>query len=229
GRTPLHSLELNAVCLPHDQAVALESDKTNNPLKDPRVDLSSLKRLKIFGNTLHKPVCDTDLQLMARTATNLECLDITNLSTITVAGMLALVKASRETLQVLEHSPRSDDGFYHPHPGRLETGEHICELLASLPRMRDLSISVPSMCSDLFTNHEVKWTGELQVRATDLCGCTTGTKAEKLQSILNALRDIIAAKRRMHHELSAQLFFAGCIFEPEKKLVHGDFALAELG
>ncbi|KAK0864061.1 hypothetical protein LTR87_015935 [Friedmanniomyces endolithicus] len=229
GRTPLHSLELNAVCLPHDQAVALESDKTNNPLKDPRVDLSSLKRLKIFGNTLHKPVCDTDLQLMARTATNLECLDITNLSTITVAGMLALVKASRETLQVLEHSPRSDDGFYHPHPGRLETGEHICELLASLPRMRDLSISVPSMCSDLFTNHDVKWTGELQVRATDLCGCTTGTKAEKLQSILNALRDIIAAKRRMHHELSAQLFFAGCIFEPEKKLVHGDFALAELG
>ena len=232
GRTPLHSLELKAVCLPRDQAEALETDRTVNPLKDPRVDFSSLKRLKIFGNTLHKPVCDVDLRLIARTATNLECLDITNLSTITVAGMLALVKASRETLQVLEHSPRSDDGFYHPHPGRLETGEHICELLASLPQLRDLSISVPSMCADLFANHEVKWAGELQVRATDMCQCgkdgSTDSKADKLQATLNAVRELIIAKRRVRHEVSAQLFFAGCIFEPEKRLVHGDFALAEV-
>jgi len=232
GRSPLHSLELTAVCLPRDQALALEADITVNPLKDPRVDFGSLKRLKIFGNTLHKPVCDVDLQLIARTATNLECLDITNLSTITVAGMLALVKASRETLQVLEHSPRSDDGFYHPHPGRLETGEHICELLAGLPRMRDLSISVPSMCAALFAIHEVNWTGELQIRATELCDCgkRTGadTRADKLRATLDAARSLIAAKRRVRHELSAQLFFAGCIFEPEKKLVHGDFALAEI-
>ncbi|KAK3659452.1 hypothetical protein LTR56_001342 [Elasticomyces elasticus] len=228
GRTPLHSLELNAVCLSKDQATALEVDTTSNPLKDPRVDFSSLKRLKIFGNTLHKPVCDTDLKLIARTATKLECLDITNLSTITVAGMLALVKASSETLQVLEHSPRSDDGFYHPHPGRLETGEHICELLANLPQMRDLSISVPNMCADLFSNHEVKWAGELQVRATDLCNCKKGTEGEKLQAALSAARTLMAAKRRMHHELSTEVFFAGCIFEPEKRLVHGDFAIAEL-
>ncbi|KAK3072622.1 hypothetical protein LTR53_006486 [Teratosphaeriaceae sp. CCFEE 6253] len=232
GRVPLHSLELKAVCLPRDQAQALEADKTPNPLKDPRVDFSSLKRLKIFGNTLHKPVCDVDLQLIARTATNLECLDITNLSTVTVAGMLALVRASRETLRVLEHSPRSDDGFYHPHPGRLETGEHICDLLASLPQMRDLSISVPSMCASLFANHEVKWAGELQVRATDLCDCsrhhTPATKADQLKATLDAVRSLIAAKRRVRHDLAAQLFFAGCIFEPAKGLVHGDFALAEI-
>jgi len=231
---PLHSLELQAVCLPPDQAEALEVDDTPSPLGDARVDFSALKRLKIFGNTLHKPVCDEDLEVIARTATNLECLDITNLSTISVAGMLALVKASYNTLQVLEHSPRSDDGFYHPFPGQLQTGEHICELLASLPRMRDLSISVPYVCSALFANPEITWSGELQVRATDICDCSTHTgpftRAEKLGAVLEAARGLISARRRTHNELAAELFFAGCIFQPEKgkKLVHGDFALAEI-
>lgn len=228
----LHSLELQAVCLPKDQADALEQDDSPNALADPRVDFSALKRLKVFGNTLHKPVCDEDLQLIARTATNLEALDFTNLSTISVAGMLALVKASHDTLQVLEHSPRSDDGFYHPYPGHLETNEHICELLTSLPKMRDLSISVPYMCADLFGNHEVQWEGECQVRATDLCGCDSNTspsvRAAKLRKVFAAARELIAARQRVHHKLSIELFFAGCIFEPEKNLVHGDFVLAEV-
>ncbi|KAI6797958.1 hypothetical protein KC361_g3582 [Hortaea werneckii] len=229
---PLHSLEFQAVCLPRDQALALENDDTPSPLDDPRVDFSALKRLKIFGNTLHKPVSDVDLDLISRTATNLECLDITNLSTISVAGMLSLVRASYNTLQVLEHSPRSDDGFYHPFPGQLETGEHICELLAGLPQMRDLSISVPYMCADLFRNHETRLRGELQVRATDICGCSTTTgpsmRAEKLAAVTDAVRELIHARRRTRHELSAELFFAGCIFQPEKRLVHGDFTLPEI-
>ncbi|KAK4499527.1 hypothetical protein PRZ48_010043 [Zasmidium cellare] len=228
----LHSLELQAVCLPKDQADALESDNSPNALADSRVNFSALKRLKVFGNTLHKPVCDEDLQLVARTATNLEAIDFTNLSTISVAGMLALVKASHATLQVLEHSPRSDDGFYHPYPGHLQTNEHICELLTSLPKMRDLSISVPYMCADLFSNPEVQWNGECQVRATDLCGCDSNTpagiRATKLRKVFAAARDLISARQRVHHKLSVELFFAGCIFEPEKNLVHGDFVLAEI-
>ena len=227
---PLHSLELTAVCLPSEQATALVEDQTPSPLEDSRVDFSSLKRLKVFGNTLHKPICDSDLDLVARTATNLEILDFTNLSTISVAGMLALVKASRKTLQVLEHSPRSDDGFYHPFPGHID--EHVCELIAGLPQMRDLSMSVPYMCADLFSNHEVKWQGECQVRTTDICHCGEGTgthsRTEKLRDTFNAARDLIAARRRMGHKLSIEIFFAGCIFEPEKKLVHGDFTLAEI-
>lgn len=227
---PLHSLELQALCLPHDQAAALDDDKTPSPLVDSTVNFSALKRLKIFGNTLHKPVSDHDLNAIARTATTLECLDITNISTVSVAGTLALVKASRNTLQVLEHSPRSDDGFYHAFPGQLQTGEHICELLANLPQMRDMSISIPHMCADLFANHEVKWAGELQVRATDICECSfrsgSASRVEKLEAVLSAARALINARRRMHHELAVELFFAGAIFQPEKKLVHGDFTLA---
>lgn len=228
----LHSLELQAVCLPKEQAEALEKDTSPNALEDPRVDFSALRRLKIFGNTLHKPICDTDLELIAQTATNLEVLDITNLSTISVAGMLALVKASHDTLQVLEHSPRSDDGFYHPYPGMLPSNEHICALLVSLPEMRDLSISVPYMCSDLFSNMEVQWEGECQVRATDLCGCDSNTSGEeraiKLRKVCSAARNLIQHRTRLGHKLSIELFFAGCIFEPEKNLVHGDFVLSEI-
>lgn len=227
----LHSLELQAVCLSKHRAEALEAEESPaNALEDPRVDFSGLKRLKIFGNTLTKPICDADLELIAQTATNLEVLDITNLSTISVAGMLALVKASASTLQVLEHSPRSDDGFYHPYPGHLSTDEHICSLLTSLPRMRDLSISIPHMCADLFSNLEVKWEGECQVRATDLC-CKSTSRADRaiqLRRLFTSARELIASRNRLGHRLSIEIFFAGCIFEPEKKLVHGDFVMAEI-
>lgn len=229
---PLYSLEIQGICLPMDQAKALEDDESPNPLEDPRVDFSALRRLKIFGNTLHKPVSDSDLAIIARTATNLECLDLTNISTVSVAGLLNLVKASRETLQVLEHSPRSSDGFFHPYPGRLESGEHICELLASLPKMRDLSVSIPTMCPKLFENHNVSWTGECQVRFTDICSCNPETppnkRADMLAEITDSARSLIDARARVRHKLSIELFFVGCIFEPEKRQVHGDFSLAEI-
>jgi hypothetical protein len=230
---PLHSLEFQATCLDQFLRKDLEEDKTPCPLKDPRIDFRSLKRLKFFGNTLHKPIEDADLELIARTATNLECLDFTNLSTVSVAGMLALVKASHKTLQVLEHSPRSDDGFYHPFPGNLETDEHVCDLLTSLPAMRDLSLSIPFMCASLFAKHEqVKWAGDLQVRFTDLCGCTSETnsitRAQKLSEVLRGAHTMIANKRRLRQTFNVELFFAGCIFVPGDGLVHGDFAMAQI-
>jgi hypothetical protein len=232
--SPLQSLELQAVCLPADQAKALEQDcKTNpNPLLDPRVSFAKLQRLKIFGNTLHNPISDADISLIARTATSLTALDITNLSTVSVAAVLELVHASRKTLQVLEHSPRSDDGFYHPYPGAIPDSTHICSLLTSLPKLRDLSISVPTLCPDLFSNFDVNWEGEFQVRATDLCGChpktSTHTRTTLLSNTLSAARDLIAARARLQRRLSIEIFFNGCIFEPGKKLVHGDFVLAEV-
>jgi hypothetical protein len=229
---PLYSLEIQGICLPSEQAKQLENDCSPNPLEDSRVDFSGLRRLKIFGNTLHKPVSDEDLTMIAKTATNLECLDLTNISTVSVAGLLNLVKASRFTLEVLEHSPRSSDGFYHPYPGNLSNGEHICELLTSLPRMRDISISIPTMCPSLFANHNVPWTGDGQIRFTDICGLNPSTppavRAEQLSHVLQAARSLIAARSRVRHSLRMELFFAGCIFEPEKRLVHGDFSLAEL-
>ncbi len=227
---PLHSLELTAVCLPRDQAKDLEDDRTPNPLEHPAVNFSALKRLKIFGNTLHKPICDDDLELIARSATGLECLDLTNLSTISVAGMLALVRASARTLRVLSTHHDPTMAFTHPFPGHID--QHVCELMSRLPQMRDLSLSLPYMCSRFFANSEAKWSGECQVRTTDICQCSTSTgihkRIDKLRETFNAARELIAYRRRMGYSLSIEIFFAGCIFEPEKRLVHGDFSLAEI-
>ena len=228
--SPLQSLEIKAVSLREMREEKIDDKELTDPLEYRSVDFSALRRLKIFGNTAQKPITDHDLELIARTATGLKCLDFTNISTISVAGMLALVKASRETLEVLEHSPRSNNGFYHPLPGHID--EHICDLIAGLPKMRDLSMSVPSMCADLFANHEVKWKGECQVRTLDICDCDARSgihnQVKKLRETLDAARALMVARRRLGHQLNIEIFFAGCIFYPEERLVHGDFTLAEI-
>ncbi|KAF1817969.1 uncharacterized protein K489DRAFT_391439 [Dissoconium aciculare CBS 342.82] len=232
--SPLHSLELQSVCLRAYKAEALEQETAEiSPLEDPMVDFSQLKRLKIFGNTLTKPINDQDLALIARTATGLESIDISNNSTTTLAGLLTLANASRSTLQVLEHSPRSSDGFFHPHPGNLPADQHLCATISSLPRMRDLSLSVPYLCHEFFTNTNVAWTGECQVRTSNLCSCAEGPagsapRAAELRRILSSARTLIAERARLRGRLSLELFFDHCIFDPEKRVVHGDFVLAQI-
>lgn len=253
---PLQSLELQAVCLAEAQENEYVNSTLTQPLLNPVVDFSHLKRLKFFGNTTFLPVCDADLFAMARTATNLEEVHIINMSTITIASVMALVKASRSTLRVLEHSPRSQDGFRHPHPGVLEPGEHICDVLTSCPRLKDVSISVPSVCSALFSNDEVRWQGECQVRALSLCGTddamggrssTNATPSRRQQqsrtadfrtaqtaklnalgSLLDSARTLIASRARQRKHLDIELFFADCIFDPRDCVVHGDLAGARV-
>ncbi|TKA61571.1 hypothetical protein B0A49_09483 [Cryomyces minteri] len=238
--TPLQSLELLAVDLPEVQAKDPANRVDLRPLDHRRVDFSKLRRLKVFGNTTFMPVCDQDLQAIARTATSLEELHITGLSTVSIEGVMALVKASQKTLKVLEHSPRSDDGFYHPHPGTLPSTEHLCDVLTACPKLKDLSISVPSMCPDLFSNDSVRWEGECQVRAARLCDkATTSSHATKknghekgdllvLQETLARARTLIRNRRLMRAELDIELFFLDCIFEPRLQAVHGDVSLAEI-
>jgi len=235
------------VTLARVQAAALldACEQRPNPLKDDRVSFGALRRLKFFGNTVHAPVEDADVHLIARSATGLRVLDITNLSTISVAGMMALVQASRKTLQVLEHSPRSDDGFFHPFPGSLDSIDadpdspgtsgvaHICALLPALPSLQNISVSVPAVCAGFFRDAEtIQWDGECQVRAADLCSCTASpvqaptspsVRSAQIQALLTAARQLMTARARVHCSLSIEFFFAGCIFEPGKKRVHGAF------
>jgi len=225
---PVRSLELQAVCLPDvltsDSRVA--SDR--KALQDPRVDFGQLKRLKIFGNTTFMPINDDDLADIACTANGLEEFHLTCLSTVSIKGVMDIVKASQSTIRVLEHSPRSDDGFFHPDPGSLNTDEHICEILVDCPKLKDLSISVPTMCSHLFSNEDVLWQGECQVRAMNLCGGSGDTKIQKLRKLLDSARNLITSQRRQHKDLDIELFFADCIFDPRDCVVHGYFELVEI-
>lgn len=157
-----------------------------------------------------------------------------------------MIKSSRSTLRVLEHSPRGDEGFSHPHPGSISTSEHLCTLLTSCPCLRDLSISMPTMCPQLFSNHKVRWSGECQVRATHLCShytpisnqpakkerpstnslASNNELAHTLSKVLSAARSLCETVQPGH--LSVELFFAGCVFDPVPGRVHGAFGWSSL-
>lgn len=229
---PLKSLELLSV----DPTSRQASDKSNQVDLQPlqSINFSQLRRLKIFGDTTFMPITDSDLFAVARTATQLEEFHLTSISTISINGVMAVFKASRSTLRVLEHSPRSQDGFWHPHPGSPSDSEHLCELLRSSPKLKTLSVSLPSVCSDLFSNENDKFEGNLQVRALHLCGHELGRSTSEatdvLQKLLRQARRLVRrrADSVIPEEMYVELFFAGCIFEPSFESVHGDFSLAQL-
>lgn len=229
---PLESLELLCVDPTSQQAADKDNQIDLEPLQS--VNFSQLRRLKIFGDTTFMPITDNDLFAIARTSTKLEEFHLTCISSITIDGVMAVVKASRSTLRVLEHSPRSQDGFWHPHPGSPSDSEHLCETFRSCPKLETLSISLPSVCADLFSNEEVKFAGDLQVRALHLCGHedhrSVNEATEALRKLLQQSRALIRrrAESVIPRELYIELFFNDCIFEPGFGSVHGDFALAQV-
>lgn len=229
---PLQSLELQCVDPTSQQAADKDNQIDLEPLQS--ANFSQLRRLKIFGDTSFMPITDDDLFAIARTATQLEEFHLTCNSSITIDGVMGIVKASRKTLRVLEHSPRSQDGFWHSHPGSPSDCEHLCETFRNCPKLETLSISLPSVCADLFSNESVKFAGDLQVRALHLCehehGRSTQEAADALQKLLQQARKLIhhRASGTLPRELYIELFFAGCIFEPGFEAVHGDFSLAHI-
>jgi hypothetical protein len=121
----------------------------------------------------------------------------------------------------------------HPDPGSLSENEHICEILTSCPKLEDLSISVPSMCTDLFANSSVRWKGECQVRALTICGHEdrkSFESADALKAVLKQSRQLISKRARGYfpEKLTIELFFAEFIFDPHVEAVHGDFSFAEM-
>lgn len=229
---PLESLELQCVDPTSQQAADKDNQVDLEPLQS--ANFSQLRRLKIFGDTTFMPITDRDLFAIARTATQLEEFHLTCNSSITIEGVMAIVKASRKTLRVLEHSPRSQDGFWHPHPGSPSDCEHLCETFRNCPKLETLSISLPSVCADLFSNENVRFAGDLQVRALHLCehehGRSTQEATDALQKLLHQARSLIQHRARgtLPRELYIELFFANCIFEPATNAVHGDFSLSQI-
>lgn len=230
--TPLRALEFLAEDMNSQQTRERGNDVDLQPLLSPLVDFSNLRKLKIFGDTTFMPITDTDLMAIAKTATQLEEFYLTCLSTISIDGVMAIVKSSQKTLRVLEHAPRSNEGFWHPHPGH--HNQHVCEILVNCPRLKTVSLSMPSMCPALFSNPDVLWEGDFQVRSTRICGYEDCPRSfgshDMFQKVLSQARKLSKAKRRgsIPRDLAIELFFADFIFEPHLSLVHGDFQLAEL-
>jgi hypothetical protein len=225
----LESLELQCV-EPTSQQIA---EKTNwvdlDPL--PSVDFSGLRRLKVFGNTTYMPVTDNDIIAIASTAIGLEEFHLTCNASTTIDSVVAVAEAAPKTLRVLEHSPRSRDGFWHPHPGSPHGGgQHYCAMFRNISRLGTLSVSLPTVCADFFSDESSRLSGTLQVRAFHICEheshrWTTGT-TEALRELLYHARGLIerCSRGATTGDLYVELFFAGFIFEPGAQSVHGDFS-----
>ena len=237
----LTSLELLAVplkgqvcAMPNmhiDSEVLLGQD--SSPL-----DFRNLRRLKIFGDSNLKPINDDDLILMAKTATNLEEILITNVSTVTIRGVTALVSASRNSLKLLEFIPLAEGGFEPPldptnNSSSLSSSNgsdedmHICSLLASCPHLNDLAVTLPCACPELFRNPRVHWDETVRVRVGS--GIIMGRDVEDLAALLESARTLLEQKRKDGNKLrDIEIAVGPYIFETKARLVHGNYKEAKM-
>ena len=222
----LTSLEFLAVGLKNEVCEFPESHIDTKVLgKSPSLDFSKLRRLKIFGDSNLKPISDEDLFFMARTATNLEEILITNVTSITAKGVAALVSASRNTLKLLEFIPLAKDGF---EPFQTpEDNRHICSLLASCPRLSDLAITVPSACPNLFSNPDVDWKETVRVRVGShgIRG-ESDNRADNLTELLDSARTLLEKKNSDH--LDIEIAVGPYLFEAKSRLVHGSYVAPKI-
>jgi hypothetical protein len=226
----LESLEFQCV-EPMLQQVAERGNHINiDPLQS--LDFSRLRRFKISGDTTFMPITDNDLFVVARTANQLEELHITCTSHITIRGVMAVANASRNTLRVLEHSLRSHRDCRGLQPRSSSHSEHLCNTLSAYPRLQTLSITLPSVCADLFARENVRFRGDLQVHAQHVCGYegspTTPSAINALRALLQAARGPVrwSAGSCALRDVWVEIFLGEYIFEPVLSFVHGEFARA---
>lgn len=234
GGRSITSLELLAVDLKQSQISNAANQVDKKPLNSPRVNFSGLRRLKIFGHSNFMPLTDGDLIAISQTAANLREIHITGTVTVGIDGIAALADSSDETLEVLEHSPLTADGFAHPDPSSLQGQKnHLCRKILGCPRLRNLSLSLPSLCEDLFTDASVNWDGEMQIRTATVCGrhplsLKTSEKAQgQFWRILNQARILISSREKDGVELNIEIFIEHWIFEPKRFLVHGNLDIGK--
>ena len=234
-RRSISSLELLAVDLKESQISKASNQIDKKPLMSPKVNFSGLRRLKIFGDSNFMPLTDDDLIAISHTAANLREIHITGTISVTIDGIGALVDSSDETLEVLEHSPLTADGFGHPDPtSLLSYREHLCRKVLQCPRLQNLSLSLPSLCKDLFADPSVSWSGELQIRTSTICGrhplsLKTSAKAQlQFWRILEQARSLMSLREGQGIELDIEIFINDWIFEPRRFLVHGNIELGQV-
>ena len=228
----IKSLELLAVDLKQSQISNPANQIDQQPLRSSKINFGSLRRLKIFGSSNFMPLADDDLASISQTAVNLRELHITGTTSISIDSISTLIDSSDETLEILEHSPLSADGFEHPDPtvshGR---NGHLCRKILQCPRLRDLSLSLPTLCSDLFSDPSVNWRGDVQIRTGSICGrhplsLKTTEKAQmQFWRILDQARSLVLAREKAGVQLNIEIFIGNWIFEPHRFLVHGDLVL----
>lgn len=222
--TQLSSLEFLAVNLKASQIESLnhqcvDQQTISTPLNSSAVDFHQLTRLKIVGDTNHLGLTDEDLVNMSRTMTNLHEIHITGTSCtsctssssfsssgISIQGVMALVDSSQESLRVLEYSPSIDPGSSLPPLSLVHF--HPCAQIRRCRQLRNLSITLPSICTDLFnppaSTAFSHWTGEIQIRTTSLC---PSSPSSSWQQTVHHARHLIQTHISHGIDLSIEIYF----------------------
>ncbi|KAL9602192.1 MAG: hypothetical protein Q9219_002056 [cf. Caloplaca sp. 3 TL-2023] len=229
--TALSSLELLAVDLKHVQITDCGRQIDQKPLNSPKVDLGQLRRIKLTGTSNLMPIDDDDLAAVSQTA-ELDEIHITGTTAVTTKGLTALVRTSRNTLRVIEHSPLSDDGFTHPDAVAADIGSHLCEEIINCPHLSTLAITLPTICLDLFSDPSIKWAGDVQIRAAGICNLGNLEHSPDARraffDVLSRARSLVEAQAAKDIELKIEIYIHHLIFEPAKSLVHADLSLGRV-
>jgi hypothetical protein len=312
----LESLEIRSFIPATDDESSLGHSEVSTPLEDPRVSFEGLYRLRLSGDARQMVISDDDLVAIARTATNLRSIQITGSATISALGVLALVKSSSSTLELLEYRPlpgafyqsptydcstpceaeKPSEWIFDRHPstdsearssiesgssffGSLATAlqaafesetellilrpprskfataiidpnspchqqvsahvdgkqkdkgaipEHLCAYLSTLPSLREVDISLPSICPDLFASSKMPWSGTCLIRFLKICRaspCATPQENAKLLELtLASARSLMIERKRLRKTLTIELTSGSYVFRPDQELVYGEFS-----
>ena len=232
----ISSLELLATDLKESQMSKAENHVNRHALDSSKVDFGGLRRLKVFGRSNYMPITDEDLIAIARTAVNLREIHITaTAETPSFDGIASLMDSSAKTLEVLEHSPISVHRADHPTPApKSYQNLHVCQTMVQYPRLRNIALTLPSICEELFSDCSVDWQGEMQIRIDTICGrdaASLGTSEEaraQLFHMFDKTRHLMISRSKEGVDLNVEVYIGSWIFEPRRSLVHGSLQLAEL-
>lgn len=115
-----------------------------------------------------------------------------------------------------------------PRSPTLNVAQHLCHDLSTLPRLREVDISLPSICTDLFAHSKMPWSGTCIIGFSRICQTSKCDKpqdyARLLRRTLESARLLTIERKRLKKHLIIELTNGSYIFRPDQELVYGDFS-----
>lgn len=226
------SLEIRAMNLSkRSPAMKKENQFDNNALESTSVDFSNLVCLRLFGNSKFMTITDKDLIAIARTATNIRELHMSNAASLGPKGIGTLIRSSRLSLEVLEL-----DRCFQMEPEQSEQYNdyshiRLPQFIAQCPFLRRLRLQSVHTCRDIFSRDDVVWSGKVQI----YLGVNSSFEVPQTDEDTTILYQVLDQARRFMNSrtrtrtgetsVEIEIFTGRFMFEPRCATVYGDFPM----
>lgn len=141
---------------------------------------------------------------------------------------MTLAQASQETIRLLQYRYVSGQTARE---ATVRYQSHTCEQISTLAGLRDLDMSLPSICHSLFTTNRAQWAGTCFIRFEGFCFClpqdTKPNQAKSLRKTLAAARSLMTERLRCATELSIELSWGAYDFDVRNGTVSRAFPHTE--